>query len=90
MTRLEDVTVDPELACSACGETIERGYVPVVETGGQSEVLADLAVCDGCGWRDVGHAGCAPELRDFDRGDLLVRVEDGDRGLVPAAVTDER
>lgn len=89
MPQLEDVTVDQELTCSACTETVERGYVPVVETDGPPEPLSELAVCDGCGWREVGHTGCAPELRDFDRGDILVRVETDDGGLVPAAVTDE-
>lgn len=90
MTRLEDVTVDGELTCSECADPIDRGYVPVRETGGPAEPLTDLAVCDTCGWRDVGHAGCAPELRDFDGGDLLVRVETDDGDLGPVSVTDER
>jgi hypothetical protein len=33
--------------------------------------------------------GCAPELSDFDGGDLLVRIEPGDGGIEPVDVTDE-
>lgn len=90
MSALDSITVDPELTCSECDDPVERGYLPVDRTDGEYEPRADLAVCDACGWRDVGHMGCAPELRDFDAGDLLVRVEAGDEGLAPAEVTDER
>lgn len=62
------------LTCTHCGSDIERGYL-VVEG---DEPLRETAVCDTCGWGEVGHAGCAPELRDFDRGDALVRVDPGD------------
>lgn len=76
------------LACSSCGADIERGYVPVA--GGQElRPDTDQAVCETCGWREIGYLGCAPELGDFDGGDLLVRVEPGDDGLAPASVTDE-
>ena len=33
--------------------------------------------------------GCAPELSDFDSGDLLVRIKPGDGGIEPVDVTDE-
>lgn len=73
-----------DLACSRCGDAIERGYL-VVEDG---EPVPETAVCDTCGWSDVGHAGCAPELRDFDRGDALARVDPAD-GEYDVTVTEE-
>lgn len=76
------------LACSACGDNIERGYVPVVAAD-EPRPEADQAVCDVCGWGEIGYTGCAPELGDFDGADLLVRLEHGDGGLTPASVTDE-
>lgn len=78
-----------ELTCSECGDGIERGYVPVTTVDAHHEPDTDLAVCDTCGWRDIGHMGCVPELRDFDSGNLLVRIEPSDGGVKAIDVIDE-
>jgi len=79
-----DALAGTDLGCSRCGDGIERGYL-VVAAG---EPLTDTAVCDTCGWSEVGHSGCAPELRDFDAGDALVRVESVEEGY-GVTVTEE-
>jgi len=82
-------TLPQDLACSACGDDIERGYVTASEAAGGYEFDADGAVCDVCGWQDVGATGCAPTLADFAGGDLLVRIEREDGRLRPVDVTDD-
>ncbi|MFD1587928.1 hypothetical protein ACFR9U_13145 [Halorientalis brevis] len=91
MSSLDDLpeTV-PALTCTRCDEPIERGYVTATRAGETYQVTAETAVCDTCGWADVGATGCAPTLSDFQTGDLLVRVERGDGVLVPASITDEQ
>lgn len=77
--------------CSNCGEAIERGYVPAdSDDGATYEVRADAAVCDACGWAEVGFAGCAPTLSDLLDSDdaVLARLEPGDDGLAVASITD--
>lgn len=88
MVSLADLDVPDDLACSRCGETIARGYLPAVERGEETALEPGAAVCDACGWAEVGATGFAPTLSDFDDGDALVRVERDD-GLAPAAITDE-
>lgn len=62
-----------DLECAACGDPVERGYAPAVSEDGGHRIRAEAAVCDVCGFNDVGFAGCAPELGDFDGGgDVLV------------------
>jgi len=73
-----------DLDCSRCGASVERGYLVAED----DDPLPEAAVCDACGWGEVGHAGCAPELRDFDRGDALLRVERAADGH-DVTVTDE-
>lgn len=73
-----------DLACTVCETAVDRGYLPRDEEG----PATDQVVCETCGWGDVGHAGCAPELRDFDGGIALLRVERGDDGYA-VEVTDE-
>lgn len=90
MTSLDDLPGDlPDLACARCGDDIERGYVTATGTDGEYAFATADAVCDACGWQDVGATGCAPTLGDFETGDLLVRVERADGRLRPADVTDE-
>lgn len=78
-----------ELTCVECNEVFDRGYIPVGITDTSYDGFVDLAVCETCGWRDVGHMGCAPELRDFEAGELLVRVERADSRLEPVTILDE-
>jgi hypothetical protein len=81
-------SVSGETACANCDGAIERGYLPASGDGSDWSLDSAAAVCDTCGWRDVGATGCAPTLGDFESGDLLVRIEREDGALVPAAVTD--
>ena len=61
-----DLTSNPAtLACAECGETItDSGYLPATRGETDYEPLADDAVCDGCGFNELGMMGCAPELAD--------------------------
>ena len=90
MTTLQDLPElpDSDLDCTRCGAAIERGYVTVTGTNDGYAYATDGAVCDACGWRDVGATGCAPTLGDFGTDGLLVRVEREDGRLRPADVTD--
>jgi hypothetical protein len=91
MVSLADLPEAPlDGTCTHCGASITRGYVVASETVESYAFEADTAVCDTCGWTDVGATGCAPTLSDFETGDLLVRVERDEGALRPAAVTDER
>lgn len=77
-----------EVDCASCGDAVEAGYVPV---SGERPVT-EAAVCRECGWNEVGMMGCAPTLSDFEVDaelTALVRVERGEAGLVPDAVTDQ-
>jgi hypothetical protein len=71
-------TTPTGLTCAACGAAIESGYLPAVEYADGYEPLPDEAVCDACGYNEVGMMGCAPELdevTDADADTLLhVRV----------------
>jgi hypothetical protein len=73
------------LACSACGDDIaDAGYLPATEQDDGYEPHADAAVCDACGFNDVGMMGCAPELDDvIDPGpdDVLLYVRRTDDGV---------
>ena len=79
----------PDLTCTHCGASFERGYVTAAEDEDGYTVAESSAVCDTCGWSTVGATGCAPTLSDFEAGDLLVRVERDDGNLSPAAITDQ-
>lgn len=84
------VSTPESLYCAACGGEIEgAGYLPATERSDGYEPLADDAVCDACGFNDVGTTGCAPELDDVvdpgpDDGLLYVRVTDGGLEVVSA------
>lgn len=53
------------LHCTECGERIdEAGYVPAVAGTNHYEPRTDAAVCDACGFNEIGMMGCAPELDD--------------------------
>ena len=83
------LTRPAELACTACGEPItDAGYLPATEREAGYEPQADEAVCDDCGFNDVGMTGCAPELDDVvepDTADVLLYVRWTDDG--PAVVS---
>jgi hypothetical protein len=81
-------TVSGATTCAHCDGSIERGYVTASADDSAYTVDTDVAVCDTCGWSDVGATGCAPTLADFEGGDLLVRIERDDGALAPVDVTD--
>ncbi|MFC6765251.1 hypothetical protein [Natrinema soli] len=72
----------PTLYCSECdAEITDAGYLPATERDDEYEPLADAAVCDACGFNEIGMMGCAPELDDVidprpDDRLLYVRVTD--------------
>ena len=74
--------------CSVCGEEFtEAGYLPAVEQEGGYEPRGEAAVCDACGFNEVGMMGCAPELNDVAESGtadvlLYVRRTDGDLEVV--------
>lgn len=81
-----DLASHPEtLTCTACETVIENaGYLPTTERDGTYHPLVDAAVCDTCGFNDIGMAGCAPELDDVvDPGpdDTLLYVRLTDDGI---------
>lgn len=85
-----DIVLDDEpLECAACGSEIERGYAPATTTETGHVIRGTTAVCDVCGFNDIGFTGCAPELGDFTGdGDVLVSFAIDD-GLSEARITDE-
>ena len=74
--------------CSVCGEKVaDTGYLPAVERESGYEPRGEDAVCDACGFNEVGMIGCAPELNDVDESGtadvlLYVRRTDGDLEVV--------
>jgi len=90
MSALDDLpAIDGPLDCVRCGDAIDRGYVTAGATADGYAMDEAGAVCDVCGWNEVGATGCAPTLADFDGGDLLVRVEPVEGSIAPVDVTDE-
>ena len=77
----------PDLHCAECDAEIEdAGYLPATERDDGYEPLADAAVCDACGYNEIGMMGCAPELDevtdpDSDPADVLLYVRATDGGL---------
>ncbi|QLK24550.1 hypothetical protein HYG81_10475 [Natrinema zhouii] len=75
----------PTLYCSECdAEIADAGYLPATERDGAYEPLADAAVCDACGFNEIGMMGCAPELDDVidpDPDDVLLYVRVTDDGI---------
>lgn len=82
---MELVSTPETLFCSECDEEIEgAGYLPATETAGGYEPRADEAICDACGFNEVGMMGCAPELDEVvDSGpdDVLLYVRRTDTGI---------
>ena len=78
------------LDCSTCGEQItDEGYVPATEREAGYEPAVEDAVCDACGFNEVGMMGCAPELDDIDTtgaADVLLYVRRTDGGLEVVSV----
>ena len=79
------VSAPESLGCSTCGEQItDEGYVPATEREAGYEPRGEDAVCDACGFNEVGMMGCAPELDDVDESgtaDVLPYVRRTDDGL---------
>jgi len=80
-----DLASHPEtLICAECRTEIEgAGYLPATERDGTYHPLPDAAVCDTCGFNNIGMTGCAPELNDvidpgLDDALLYVRLSDDD------------
>lgn len=73
------------LTCANCGDAITgAAYLPATEDGGVYRPSTEDAVCDACGFNDVGMMGCAPELADVtDAGpdDVLLYVKVTDDGI---------
>ena len=73
------------LDCSECGETIaDAGYLPAAEGETGYEPRPDAAVCDACGFNEIGMQGCGPELDDViesGAADVLLYVRRTDDGL---------
>lgn len=73
------------LTCAECDTEIEdAGYLPATERDGTYHPLVDAAVCDTCGFNDIGMTGCAPDLGDVvDSGpdDTLLYVRLTDDGI---------
>ncbi|MFB6127693.1 MAG: hypothetical protein ABEJ79_10435 [Halolamina sp.] len=73
------------MRCSECEEAVtDAGYLPAVESDGGYEPLPEFAVCDACGFNNVGMAGCAPTLDDVtdaERAELLLYVRRTDDGV---------
>ena len=76
--------------CSVCGEEFtEAGYLPAVERESGYEPRGEAAVCDACGFNEVGMMGCAPELHDVAESgaaDVLLYVRRTDGGLEVVSV----
>lgn len=78
-----------DLSCAVCGDSIERGYAPAERTDTGHVLREEAAVCDVCGFSEVGFMGCAPELGDFETGgDVLVSFS-FDNGVTDVRITDE-
>ena len=53
------------LNCSVCADEItDVGYLPATVTDGEYKPNPQDAVCNACGFNQVGMMGCAPELTD--------------------------
>jgi hypothetical protein len=51
--------------CSTCGDPIDdAGYLPATALDDGYDPRPADAVCDACGFNEVGTLGCAPELDD--------------------------
>lgn len=87
---MELVDLPGTLECAECGEAIQAaGYLPAVEGPDGYAPATDAAVCDACGFNEIGMAGCAPELDEVDGGDAvdaLLYVRIGDAGVEVASV----
>lgn len=82
---MELVSTPKTLSCSECGEEITAtGYLPATKGDAGYEPLADVAVCDACGFNRIGMMGCAPELDEIiepDPDDILLYVRRTDDGF---------
>lgn len=71
--------------CAECGEELaDAGYLPATERDGDYDPQVDAAVCDACGFNEVGMMGCAPELDEVtDPGpdDVLLYVRTAADGV---------
>ena len=58
-----DLVSTPDLRCSTCGDPIAgAGYLPATALEDGYDPHPDDAVCDACGFNELGMLGCAPEL----------------------------
>ena len=68
---------------------MDEGYVPATERESGHEPAVEDAVCDACGFNEVGMMGCAPELDDVAESgaaDVLLYVRRTDGGLEVVSV----
>ena len=87
---MEFTSTPATTACSVCGEEVaDTGYLPAVERESGYEPRGEDAVCDACGFNEVGMMGCAPELHDVAESgaaDVLLYVRRTDGGLEVVSV----
>lgn len=72
------------LICAECDAAVTgAGYLPATETADGYDPRPAAAVCDACGFNEIGMMGCAPELDDVVDGggaDVLLYVRRTDDG----------
>lgn len=82
---MELVTSPTTLDCSECGSEIEdAGYLPATEREDGYEPTPEDAICDACGFNEVGMMGCAPTLDEVTKegsNDVLLYVNAADGGF---------
>lgn len=91
-TDMDHVSTTHTLSCSECGQEIEEtGYLPAIDRDDEYEPLVEAAICDACGFNDIGMMGCAPELDEvIDPGpdDVLLYVRMADDGVEVVSTKD--
>lgn len=82
---MELVDAPSTLTCAECGEEVrDAGYLPATTGEDGYEPAVDDAVCDACGFNEVGMLGCAPELDEVTEpgpDDVLLYVRPTDGGI---------
>lgn len=79
------VSTPTTLECSECGIEIEdAGYIPATESEDGYEPTPEAAICDSCGFNEVGMMGCAPTLDEVTQAganDVLLYVTATHEGI---------
>lgn len=82
---MDFVSAPSSLECSECGMEIEdAGYVPATERDDGYEPTLEEAICDTCGFNEIGMMGCAPPLDEVTQAgsnDVLLYVNATEEGI---------